>query len=68
MRVADREGVTLFLARNVSQTITKGDEDMNRIEDIARAGEEFVSGYVGDVVAATDKLVDRLFSNVASRR
>jgi hypothetical protein len=41
---------------------------MNRIEDIARAGEEFVSGYVGDVVAATDKLVDRLFSNVASRR
>ena len=38
----------------------------NSIEDLARAGEEFVGNYVSEVVAATDTLLDRLLGNVAT--
>jgi len=36
-----------------------------RIDDITRAGSEFVADYVGDVLTATGKFMDTLMNNVA---
>ena len=36
-----------------------------RIEDITRAGSEFVADYVGDVLTAAGKFMDTLMNNVA---
>jgi hypothetical protein len=35
-----------------------------RIEEITRAGSEFVADYVGDVLTAAGKLVDTLMTDV----